>query len=68
MTLLTKQDIKELTGYSSNAKAIEVLTRQGIGFVTDVHGNIKTTWDAVNTALIRTNNNETNLPDFSHLR
>lgn len=64
MKFLTKQDIKVLTGYSNNAKAIEILTRQGIGFVTDVHGNIKTTWDAVNAALIKSSDNESTEPNF----
>lgn len=68
MKFLSKQEIKELTGYTSSAKAIEVLTRQGIGFVTDVHGNIKTTWDAVNAVLIDSRENESIQPNFSHLR
>lgn len=67
MAFLSKQDLKELTGYSNNAKAIEMLTRQGIGFVTDVHGNIKTTWEAVNAALINSHNYKNSQPDFSHI-
>jgi len=67
MGFLTKNDLKELTGYSSNNKAIEVLVRQGIGFVTDVNGNIKTTWEAVNAALINSHEGRTFTPNFSHL-
>jgi len=65
MGFLTKKDLKELTGYSSNNKAIQVLTRQGIGFVTDVNGNIRTTWEAVNAVLI--GNTPAALPDFDAL-
>lgn len=68
MRFLTKNDIKELTGYSNSSKAIEVLTRQGIGYVTDINGNIKTTWDAVNAALINSHQSNTATPDFSHLK
>ncbi len=65
MGFLSKNDLKELTGYSSNNKAIQVLTRQGIGFVTDVNGNIKTTWEAVNAVLI--GNHAATTPNFDAL-
>jgi len=68
MGFLTKKDIKELTGYSCNSKAIKVMKRQGIGFVTDMNGNIKTTWNAVNTALINSHGNRAHSPDFSHIQ
>ncbi len=68
MQFLTKNEIKDLTGYTSSAKAIEVLTRQGIGFVTDINGNVKTTWDAVNAVLINKKDNEAYEPNFDNFR
>jgi len=65
MGFLTKKELKDLTGYSTNNKVIEVLLRQGIGFVTDVNGNIKTTWEAVNTVLI--GNHAATMPNFDAL-
>lgn len=50
--LLSKEELKELTGYTDGNKIKKVLTCQGIGFVTDRNGRVKTTWDAVNAVLI----------------
>lgn len=63
--LLESKDLERLTGYKSNVKIASTLTRQGIGFVSDKDGNIKTTWQAVNAVLI--GNKSAALPDFSAL-
>ncbi|MBL4574838.1 MAG: DUF4224 domain-containing protein [Opitutaceae bacterium] len=68
MKFLTKHELKELTGYSSSSKAKEVLTRQGIGFVTDAQGRIKTTPEAVNAALINTKETQVYEPNFNNFK
>jgi len=49
--LLNKEELKELTGYSEQDKIKGVLMRQGIGFVSDKDGRVKTTWAAYDSSL-----------------
>ena len=50
--ILNDDELQELTGYKSPEKVAATLRRQGIGFVSDKDGRVRTTWTAVNAVLI----------------
>jgi len=63
--LLNKNELKELTGYSEQEKIKTVLQKQGIGFVSDKDGKVKTTWVTVDAALA--SNQSAAMPNFAAL-
>lgn len=48
---LSKEELKDFTGFTHAHKQKEILAAHGIGFVVNGKGEIKTTWQAVNSAL-----------------
>ena len=63
--ILNEDELETLTGYKTSVKVAQTLRRQGIGFVSDKNGKVRTTWTAVNAVLI---GNQTAVqPDLSSL-
>jgi hypothetical protein len=52
-SILSPDDLIELTGSKNPGKQIEVLAKHGIKFITRTDGKIRTTWQAVNTVLLQ---------------
>lgn len=66
--ILSTTDLEELTGYKSPDKQAEVLITMGVGFGRGRFGHIKTTWQAVNHALIGEQNGTKVVgPNLEHL-
>jgi hypothetical protein len=49
--LLTTDELTELTGAKLPSRQAEILSNNRIGFITRADNKLRTTWDAVNSAL-----------------
>lgn len=52
MSLLTPEEMIEVTGAERPSKQIEVLEANRIGYIRRINGHPTTTWEAVNSRLI----------------
>lgn len=68
MTILSKDDLKDLTGASQRSRQMQFLIKNKINFFNDVNGNIKTTVEAVNAALIGVASNSLAIPEDDGFR
>ena len=68
--LLTESNLEELSGYSQPGRQAKWLTENGIGFVLGSDGRPRTTWGAVDQALIGTALSSTapSTPDLSWIK
>ncbi|MBE0434829.1 MAG: DUF4224 domain-containing protein [Methylomicrobium sp.] len=66
--IVTQDDLIELTGSKLPRKQIEILSRHGIRFITRTDGKIRTTWNAVDSALKQEQKYQEQEPDLDFLR
>jgi ubiquinone biosynthesis protein UbiJ len=65
--LLTQDEITELTGSKRLRTQIFVLSENQIGFIVRYDGKLSTTWDAVNSALIKSEKEKEQTPRLDFL-
>ena len=65
--LLTQDEITELTGSKRLRTQIFVLSENQIGFIVRYDGKVSTTWDAVNSALIKSETEKEQSPRLGFL-
>lgn len=65
MTLLTQDELAELTGSCRAPQQIEVLAKNGIFHIVDRQGKPKLTWYHVNHPVLQELKNQYEEPDFS---
>jgi hypothetical protein len=65
--LLTQDEITELTGSKRLRTQIFVLSENQIGFIVRYDGKLSTTWDAVNSALIKSETEKEQAPKLDFL-
>lgn len=65
---LTKEELKDFTGSPRVSTQKEILGKNGIRFIVNAKGEVKTTWQAVNSVLVSESRKEEFEPNLDFLR